>query len=433
MGVRGKKIAVQDLRMGMFVSDLDRPWHETPFPIQGFVIRKQEQLDQLNRYCRTVSVDVAEVKTQKKTDKPRNFKSGSNVLKLPAIQIRNPRTYTVSESLSEGINHADNVLEDLSGSLDYAMDSLRAGRLPSFARIEAGVRQMCDSIIRNPDALLWLSRVKHRDQYSYQHSLNATIWSLVLGRHMGLEPDVLEHLGMGTMLCHIGKSRVPKQLLVDESRLSGEDRARYQRYVIMGAKMLEQANMPKPVINVVRYHRERHNGSGFPKRVTGEEIPLLAKLAGLVDHYESLIEPRPGTEPLTPAQAVSKLFESRNKSFQEDLVERFIQAVGIYPTGTIVQLNNDRTGVVLSHRPARRLWPKVMVVADAQRRPLKEGEIIDLAQYNENRSHEEALSISGCLPFGVEGVDPSRYSVREPSPSSPGRWSLKRLIGVRTG
>ncbi|MDX1589880.1 MAG: HD domain-containing phosphohydrolase, partial [Oleiphilaceae bacterium] len=270
----------------MFVSDLDRPWHETPFPIQGFVIRKQEQLDQLNRYCRTVYVDVAELRPQSKVEPRKPGTSVGNVLKLPAIQIRNPRNYTHSESLSEGIRHADHLLEDLSGSLTHIMDSLKAGKLPSFARVAQGVQQMCESIIRNPDALLWLSRVQHRDQYSYQHSLNATIWALVLGRQMGLEPDVLEHLGMGTLLCHIGKSRLPRALLVEESALSGEDLPRYQRYVTMGAKMLEQARMPKVVINIVQYHRERHNGRGFPQGVNGEQIPLLAKLAGLVDHYE---------------------------------------------------------------------------------------------------------------------------------------------------
>ncbi|MDX1589911.1 MAG: HD-GYP domain-containing protein, partial [Oleiphilaceae bacterium] len=105
---------------------------------------------------------------------------------------------------------------------------------------------------------------------------------------------------------------------------------------------------------------------------------------------------------------------------------------GVYPTGTIVQLNNDRIGVVLSHRPDRRLWPKVMVVADANRRPLKEGEIIDLAQYNESQTNNDTIAISGCLPFGVDGVDPSGYSVREPEVQS-GRWSLKKLFSAKAG
>ncbi|TVP61120.1 MAG: HD-GYP domain-containing protein, partial [Halomonadaceae bacterium] len=180
-----------------------------------------------------------------------------------------------------------------------------------------------------------------------------------------------------------------------------------------------------------KFHRERHNGRGFPQRVNGEAIPLLAKLSGLVDYYESLIEPRPGVEPLNPAQAVGKLFEVRNQLFQEDLVERFIQAVGIYPTGTIVKLNNQQTGLVLSHRPHRRLWPKVMVVADEQQRPLKAGRIIDLVTHNEGKNSDEALSISGCLPFGIEGIDPSGYEIVEPEAGK--RWSLKSFLKAGAG
>lgn len=432
MGVRGKKTAVQELEIGMFVSDLDRPWHETPFPIQGFVIRTQEQLDQLVRYCRAVYVDVAEVRPKVVAESPlAGIRKNSNILKLPAIHIRNPRHYTTSEPITQAISQADHLLGDLSESMSHIIGSIEAGKLPSFYLLEQSVRQVCLSIISNPDALLWLSRVQHRDEYSYQHALNATIWATVLGRHMGLEPDVLEHLATGTMLSQIGKARLPVQLLKEESELTGESLKRYQRYVPMGVKILEQAGMPRVVINIVKFHRERHNGRGFPQGVNGEAIPLLAKISGLVDYYEGLIEPRTGFDPLTPAQAVAKLFEVRNQLFQDDLVERFIQAIGIYPTGTIVQLNNLQTGVVLSHRPERRLWPTVMVVADEHQRPLKAGQVIDLVKYNEKKGNDEALSISGCLPFGVEGIDPSSYQINEPAQNK--RWSIKRLLGSSVG
>jgi len=433
MGVVRKKVAVQELETGMFVSDLDRPWHETPFPIQGFVIRSADELTQLTRYCRHVFVDVAEAKARQAdtgTTRVRRPGVAGKVLKLPAVQIRNPRKYHTDKSLKRAIREAVHLLDDVSEALDHVMETVRGGKLPQFEKVESIARQMTQSIVHNPDALLWLTRVQHRDQYSYQHSLNTAIWALVLGRHLGLEEDVLEHLATGALLCHVGKARLPEELLVDEDDLSKEDFARYASYVTYGVKMLEQAGMSRSVINIVRSHRERHNGSGFPRRVNGEEIPLLAKLVGLVDHYETLIEPRPGSEPLTPAQAVSRLYEDRNVRFQEDLVERFIQAVGIYPTGTIVELSNHYTGVVLSHRPDRRLWPTVMVVADQNREPLKGGRVIDLAEYNDGKVGDEALTVSGCLPFGIEGIDPARYDVGGgEAPAQASRWSLKRLIG----
>src|SRR5690606_17220490 len=120
----------------------------------------------------------------------------------------------------------------------------------------------------------------------------------------------------------------------------------------------------------------RHNGTGFPQGVMGDRIPLSARILGLVDHYESLIAPRSSGTPMTPAQAVASLYDARDLSFQGDLVERFIQAVGVYPTGSWVRLSDGRIGVVVTHAPERRLWPSVMVVADAEGHALRKGELL---------------------------------------------------------
>jgi hypothetical protein len=151
---------------------------------------------------------------------------------------------------------------------------------------------------------------------------------------------------------------------------------------------------------------------------------LLAKVAGISEFFESLIAPRKHSEPLTPAKAVTLLYEMRNIEFQEDLVANFIQAIGIYPTGSLVELTDGQRGIVVSHSPERRLWPRVMVMTDAEARPLKTAKIIDLARYNEDRDAAEAVQIRECLPHGTEGMDPSMYDVT----GVESRWSLGRLI-----
>jgi hypothetical protein len=156
------------------------------------------------------------------------------------------------------------------------------------------------------------------------------------------------------------------------------------------------------------------------------QMPILAKIAGLAEYFESLVGPRTQSESLTPARAVSLLYDLRNIEFQEDLIQKFVAAVGVYPTGSLVELNDGQRGVVVSHSPERRLWPKVMVMTDRAHKPLKTAKIIDLAKFNEDRSAEEAMSILECLPAGTAGLHPEHYDVT----GAESRWALSRMIGA---
>ncbi|MEQ6884801.1 HD domain-containing phosphohydrolase [Salicola sp. Rm-C-2C1-2] len=432
MGVQRCKLPVQDLEIGMFVADLDRPWYETPFPIQGFHIRDQQELDQLIRHCRHVHVDVAEkrqdVAAESVAGPERQGSAGGKVLKLPAVKVRNPHHYEITRPLRKEVRDVQQVLDSVEKALDRVSETLSGGRSQvAVEAVTSVARTMAESVTRNPDALLWLSRVQSRDDYTWRHSLNISIWALLLGRQLGLDPDVLHKLSLGALLSQIGKARLPEGMLVFESDLSDEQWRTYCRYPETGARIAAESGLPRVVVNVIRYHRERHNGTGFPQKVTGEQIPLLAKLVGLVDYYESLIEPRDRRNQLTPAQAVSRLFDCRNSQFQEDLVEQFIQAVGVYPTGTIVELATSEVGVVVSHTPKRRLWPSVMVLTDAEKRPLKQGHVVDLARQNEETADASARIVD-CKPVGYGGIDPSQYEVTGAAARSRSRWRLRGLF-----
>lgn len=436
MGVQRCKIPVQELEIGMFVADLDRPWHETPFPIQGFYLRNQREMDQVSWYCRHVHVDVPEKRgsvANRWTPDYGTAGGGWNtdsdkVLKLPAVKIRNPHYYTTTRPLRKEIRDVQPVLDKLEKALDGVRQTLSGAESQvDVEAVSAVARTMAESVARNPDALLWLSRVQSRDDYAYRHSLNVSIWALLLGRQLGLDPDVLHKLALGALLSQIGKAKLPEAMQVPEKELTSEQWQTYCRYPEIGARIAAESGLPRVVVNVIRYHRERHNGSGFPQGVNGEYIPLLAKLIGLVAYYEGLIEPRDKSRQLTPAQAVSQLFECRNSQFQEDLVEQFIQAVGVYPTGTIVELASSEIGVVVSHTPKRRLWPSVMVLTDAYKKPLKQGHIVDLAKQNEEAAKPGARIVD-CKPFGYGGIDPSQYEVTGAATRSQSRWNLRALF-----
>jgi HD-GYP domain-containing protein (c-di-GMP phosphodiesterase class II) len=283
---------------------------------------------------------------------------------------------------------------------------------------------MVESIIRNPDALVWLAKMNDQDHYSYQHSVKASIWALVFGRHLGLNKDMLKALAMGVLLAHVGKIRLSAEVLEGVAEGRTEFEAEYRKYVGYSMEALSTIEkLPKGVMSIVEYHQERHNGTGFPKGVTGERIPLLAKIAGLVHYYQELITPRKEELGLSPLAAVAKLYELRNISFQQDIVERFIEAVGVFPTGTLVELSSDEVAIVTGHNQDRRLLPKVIIVLDKNKQALKHGKPVDLKELSMTGNPNDALYIRDSLPKGAFNIDENQYLIS----GATSKWSWRHL------
>ena len=369
MGVRQKKIAVHDLEIGMFVSDLDRPWHQTPFPIQGFHIRSQNDVRSLVTHCKWVIIDEAEVREAIDQSKPgkRIFRRPSkrsgherDSVQLPPLNIKEPVKYDSVTTMRRELKVSKKLMIDAEASLNQVFEAIRQHETPDLRGVAVVTQKMVSSVVRNPDAMLWLSRTRHHDNYTYRHSLNTAVWALVCGRQLGLNEGLLNHLGLGCLLSQVGKLDLPARILANEGKLDSEDFSVYRTYVERGVAKLADSGLSRAVLSVVQGHRERHNGSGFPEGVRGDRIPLLAKVAGLSEYFETLIGPRTSAEPMTPARAVTLLYEMRNIEFQEDLVEQFIQAIGIYPTGSLVELNDGQRVLWFPMRRSvgcgRRLW-----------------------------------------------------------------------------
>lgn len=434
MGVCQKKLSVHDLEVGMFVSDLDRPWHQTPFPIQGFHIRTEDDIRALVSYCKWVSIDVAETRDSvalSRIVRPafgaqrQRRGEGREELHLPPLSIREPVKYQAVTTLKREMKTSKNLLKDAGESLERLYATVGTQEARDLRPVAAVMSKMVRSVVRQPDALLWLSRTRQHDNHVYRHALNTAVWALVCGRQLGLNEGLLNHLGIGCLLSQVGKTQLSEDLLSREDQLGPEEFALYRTYVEKGMALLKDSGLSRAVLSVVQGHRERHNGSGFPEGIRGDRIPLLAKIAGLAEFFEALIEPRENlAEPMTPARAVTLLYDMRNIEFQDELVEGFIQAIGIYPSGSLVELTDGQRGIVVSHSPERRLWPRVMVMTDSQHAPLKTAKVVDLAKYNQSRSAAEVLAIKECLAHGTEGLDPAGYDVT----GAESRWSFSRLI-----
>jgi HD-GYP domain-containing protein (c-di-GMP phosphodiesterase class II) len=429
------KIEVNALKEGMFVSDLDCPWHETPFPLQGFYIRLDDDVKALSEYCKNVYIDVKKQKTKpgytshatskssKEKDGTSSFRATAQIITLPPIVIKSPQHYQQKVSIKKEVSKASKLHSHVYEAIDHVFSTIEQGGEVSIKETETVAEGMVASIVRNPDALVWLSKLGDQDAYSYQHSVKASIWALVFGRHLGLCKDMMKSLAMGVLLAHIGKAKVASEVIGQFPDLNDEQMGAYQHYVQHSVELLSSMeHIPAGVTTIIEYHQERHNGTGYPKGVTGERIPLLAKIAGLVDYYQELITPRANNLGLSPLDAVAQLYELRNIGFQQDLVERFIEAVGVYPTGTLVELSSKEVGIITGHNMDRRLLPKVMVVLDADKHPLKCGKVIDLKEHN---SHAKPIYIKDSLPKGAYDIDENQYLLT----GATSKWSWRHFAG----
>ncbi len=439
MAVKGVKVSVKELQVGMYVSDLDRPWCQTPFPIQGFFIQDEHDIKRIAAFCKTVMVDqsldrsgfrytdngIEAPESKRRAHKEEaQTTSGPKVVKCAPIKIKNPQAYETSSTLKKEVEVAKRLHDRMAQALSDVFRQLDQGLPASLDETEAVAEGMVDSVVRNPDAMVWLGRFRQKDGQGFVHCINASVWGLVFGRHLGLSKDLLKNLATGILFSHIGKARLSRALLQNGGGMDAAQFDEYKKYVNYGVEILkESGSVSQQVISVVKHHKERHNGTGYPEAITGDRIPLLGKIAGLVDTYQEMISPCQGGAPLTPAQAISRLYELRNIEYQEDLVEHFIMAVGVYPTGSVVELSSREIGIVVTNNTTRRLEPKVMIVRSADQKEMKAGKVIDLSDLNEKRNRP--IQISNSLSYDSIDMDLSKYQVT----GATQRWSMQHLMG----
>lgn len=391
-----RKISTDEVEIGMYVSSLDRPWSETPFLFQGFPIRDQEEIEQLRKLCRHVHVVVPDEEIEmsglpKRTDP------------LPA-DIVGQKRYAIARPAEEEVQAARSSHENLVSVLQDVEAMVQKDHELELPKIEKAVDVMVESIERNPDAYVWLTRIRKFDSYIYRDALNSSVLAANLGRELGLERDKLSALATGAMFMDIGKTALPSQLLNKTERLTDDEWALMKSHVEHGLRILDQTpNVPSDVLDVVRTHHERLDGSGYPAVLKGDSIPLLGQIAGIVDFYVSVTTPRPYAQAVSPSNAVYMLYQQQGRYFSEELVKTFIQAISTYPTGSLVELSSGEVGVVISQNPGLRLRPNVVLLLDPDKRPYESYPVVSLVNYT-YRNSGEPVTIRKTLADGQYGI-----------------------------
>lgn len=358
---RIRRVTIDELEPGMFVHDLNCGWLDHPFLFNRFMVNDAHQIEKIRAHgIRELYIDpsrgrdvphaptVAETRTE--------FKRRIRTLADIKSEMVAHRATTIEEERPR----ADNLYRRAQGSVREFFGSLRYGDPAGLDLLEPTVDQLVRSVRRQPDALIPMTRAKSPDGYAYEHSIASAALMTAFGARLDLAPEVLNDLALGALLQDVGMVTIPEHLLGKSGRLTQVEYALVTGHVHRGSELLDDvASLPAASREVIIHHHERLDGSGYPKRLSGEAISLHGQMAAIVDVYDALISERPQHAALIPTLALQKLYEWSQHHFSRKLVLQFIRTVGIYPVGSLVRMKSGYLGVVVDQHERELLRPRV--------------------------------------------------------------------------
>ncbi len=427
-------VSVADLKIGMFVAEPDCPWTEFNFAFQGFVISTPDQVDIFQTKCRFVYIDRARslnehyappkvekdgplkaspfqsAHAEESSSGPREAIAGIEERRqsrrrrfLDFLHSQNDNEQ--ARELSQELARIEPRYDVLANALQDAFKLFSDGQDVDVALIREGLRDIAGSLQRNPDAVMWLLRLKQTDQYSFDHAMEVAVNMILIGTHIGWRDQRLLELGLTGMMQDIGKIQLPHELLAKKTPFSAAEMKVVRSHVASSLEMLySQVNLPQEVMLNVSRHHERWDGSGYPRRLKFEQIGLAAEIAGLADSFCAMLKDKPYRTALGHQEALEELHNLRGKMFNPALMEQFVQCVGLYPIGTLVELNTGEVGVVIQQNRVQRSKPRVVVMLDAGKKQVRAYRVVDLRE-----DANSALRIAKALPHNAYGLAANDY------------------------
>ncbi len=387
------EVPVYGLEPGMFVAELDRPWLETPFAMQGFVVQDEADIDYVAKHCSYVYVDPYR-------------KVGS----IGLLRRKNSEPVKDKVSVRAEFSRAKVEFQSATVAMEKVFNQIQLNKRVDVEAMHMVISPLIDSVFRNREALAALVRMKNKGEYLFHHSLSTSVWAAVLGRHLGLDRTALEQLALGASIMDVGMAEVPDRVVAKSGPLTPQETAEVQQHVKHSLRIVQASeNVSNKVLNLIACHHERHDGSGYPQGLKGAEIPPLARIAALVDSYDAMITERPHARARSSFEAIQELSDQKDQSFQASLVEHFVQTVGMFPTGAVVELNSGEVGVVVEQNPTRRLRPKVVLILNEHKQRLPKLKLIDLAANAEGHGRPPGRWIAAELGVGAHGIKPDDY------------------------
>jgi len=220
-----------------------------------------------------------------------------------------------------------------------------------------------DELFTSKHIVINLVDIKNLDNYTYEHSLNVAILSLILGFELNLNRNELYNLSLGALLHDIGKAFIPKEIVKKQDSLTDEEFEIIKSHPIKGFNYLkEQFQLTAPSKIIALQHHERFDGTGYPYGKKGDEINKLARIVAIADVYDAMTSDRPYKKAQPPSEALEYIMGSAGRHFDFQMVSAFVKKIIPYPIGTLVRLSNGKIAIVEEINPNFPLRPKVKII-----------------------------------------------------------------------
>ncbi len=379
-----KKIQTSELRVGMFVHDLDCKWMDHPFVKNRFAIDAPQVIQKIaSAGIRAVYID---------TDKGRGLESAPSVAEVEeALQGELEATADLGAdgeptvSVAEEIGRARALFKEATSVIRNLMEDARLGKQVEVAHLDPLAERMVQSAMRNHHALTGVSRIKTKDEYTFMHCVSVAGLMITFAREQRLSDEEIHHVAMGGLLHDIGKTLVPSKVLNKPGKLTDDEFRVMKDHVTHSRELLQETpGLPQSALDVALLHHERVDGTGYPLGLTGDAISLIGRMSAIVDVYDALTSVRVYKDAWQPTYALKKMLEWSPAHFDRDLVEHFIRCLGIYPVGTLVELESGLVGIV-TEQGEDMLRPQLRIVYHAKRRHYEKVRDVDLARSPNDR------------------------------------------------
>jgi HD-GYP domain-containing protein (c-di-GMP phosphodiesterase class II) len=355
------KIHVYELKIGMCVCKLDIPIEQTNFLFEQIDITSQAEIKALQDVCNYVYIDV---KRQK------NVAGNIPTRNTDALQkFRFASSFAETAKTFKGASHL----------IKTVMDDIRFGNQLNVAAVKQAVAECVEKVTNDADAMLLLTQLKDKDQYTAQHSMNVCIMSILLGRELQLSVNELNQVGVCGLMHDIGKMRVSLDILNKPGKLTAEELVVMHKHTVYGRDILMSArNIYPGAVDVAFSHHEKLIGGGYPRGVDKNALSVYTKMVAVVDAYDAITSDRVYQDGKPHLIALGILVNGMSSHFEANFVTRFINCIGFYPQGNMVEMSNGEIGIVFEQNKADRLKPKILIVLDANHQPIEE-KILDMS------------------------------------------------------
>ncbi|MCE7795308.1 HD-GYP domain-containing protein [Sphingobium sufflavum] len=360
-----QKIRCDQIRAGMYIHGFGGSWLRHPFWSRRFLLECPEDVEKVR------NSDVPYVLVDDELGIGPDQSARQDALRpTEPLRVESRRPTEAAENFGDEKRASDKqqaqklVLRSKK-VIQSAFDRARLGRAVRISDVIDVVNEINVSVARTPHALLSVTRLKTKDEYTYLHSVAVCALMINVSRHLGLDSATILDLGLAGLLHDVGKMGVPDPILNKAGRLSDEEFAIIKTHPEQGYQMLCAApNMVESALDVCRHHHEKLDGTGYPFGIEGSKISFAARLGAICDVYDAVTSVRPYKDAWAPTEAVAAMW-SWEGHFDRKLLFSFMQSIGIFPTGMLVRLRSNRLGIVLNNR-RRVSRPRVLAFYSAR-------------------------------------------------------------------